>query len=321
MRDHDLDPRDFQDTEDLVEDSCQGLIGAIEESLKEARESRFSPMKQTPVAGTPSKQRTTNILDSSPLKRKTPAPAAFPASLEKRLRTASPTKLNRIPVTPAKPTPNRAAVASGSTPSTPLRTYGSNRSFKDTEFKPERDSENIAEDCTNDSSIMHPVVIHEKSAETTQLTEINSSQSGTPVKRTTIRDAKAQESLSPAKSTQNRSKSPEISSSADISTPTTRRMARTTRMAHQEREQPKEKTTHVPESDHSRGKQMVKEARPPESGSEESRPHPCRHRIPAFADRLFYHYKDPRILREWEICERNLKTLVAAHGSPLGTPA
>ena len=45
---------------------------------------------------------------------------------------------------------------------------------------------------------------------------------------------------------------------------------------------------------------------PTQEEKEEAKP-PCRHRVPVFADRSFYHYRDPRLLKEWESCERVLK--------------
>ena len=53
------------------------------------------------------------------------------------------------------------------------------------------------------------------------------------------------------------------------------------------------------------------------SSSEEDERKPlCRHRIRPFSDRQFYLYRDPRVAREWEVCEKNMKSLVTITGHP-----
>jgi len=52
-----------------------------------------------------------------------------------------------------------------------------------------------------------------------------------------------------------------------------------------------------------------------EEVKEEKKPH-CRHRIRPFPDRQFYEYTDPRATREWELCEKNMNTMLEEFGHP-----
>lgn len=52
-----------------------------------------------------------------------------------------------------------------------------------------------------------------------------------------------------------------------------------------------------------------------EGEKEEKKPH-CRHRIRPFPDRQFYEYTDPRATREWELCEKNMSTMLEEFGHP-----
>ncbi|KAH8117102.1 hypothetical protein DFH11DRAFT_1505462 [Phellopilus nigrolimitatus] len=288
MSDYGVNLRDFQSLEEVLDTNCQVVRESIDKFVSESRSARSarlspakSPSKASTLMKTPTKSTPVarNLANSSPSKRKAHLPPFPSLSPEKRPRVSSPTKLNRLVVTT-----NQTASTSTPTASPPKKTYGtSSRSFLDSPTKtvshPAMPLDSLPKRADSPPPPVAPV---------------------TPVKARVVRPVVATETTpSPRKSLR-------ISSSvAGPPTPTPKR-GRPRRLPS------------PPPADNDVEMGDPQEADEGSSEDENSPPPPCRHRLPAFSDRLFYHYRDPRVVREWETCEKNMKAMIEKYGNPLG---
>lgn len=283
--------RTFDDVLELLDAECKALTLKIDKFLTEnkavatPRKRRMGSSAATSPTKTPSRyaNREDN-LEMSPTKRKTVLPP-LPFMTPKK-KITSPMKLNRVPVGTYSPasTPSRARIGT-STMSTPRKIHTGQRSFLNTPTKLSGSSNpnNDREDDTDDQTPTRKRV--------TLAPE--------PIAERT--DAKNDEEPSTVPSTPSTHKSLRRKASApEASTP----------IAKKARTRPTSPTP-TQKNKTGTGKQRAVRERPHESESsdedeEPGRP-PCRHQAPVFADRAFYHYRDPRVLREWEACEKFLK--------------
>lgn len=309
MSEYGVNLREFQELQRLLDSTCRDLHESIDKHIstnRTTRSSGSSPIKHPrKVAETPieqassSKMQSSPPTDDSPLKRKNSLPALPFVSPSKKLRTASPIKLNRIPVntsmtnvisgpttrTPSPAKRNRNVVAenaqgTGATLSTPTRPTGI-----------------LQKSLTKSSPVKEDeVIMPERVLSPTKLT-------GTPVKaiedcldRLLLKDKTSSPSKSPRKGR----------ASPDPSTPTRNRGRALRRLTHA--------TTNRGSVDVDRTEGAVGED--VSSSEEAEKKPPCRHRIHAFPDRSFYLYTDPRATREWELCDKNMKAMIKKFGHP-----
>ncbi|KAI5122217.1 hypothetical protein M0805_002706 [Coniferiporia weirii] len=292
MADHSVNLRDFQALERALDNTCQNVRESIDKFISEnrtARSGRSSPAKASvSPTKTPTRASATTRTfptDGSPLKRKATLPPLPPSSPVKRPRIASPTKLNRLPVTSSFTSQSGGA----STPTTrsPVKTYSASRSFRE---------------MPTDSSVRPD----ETSASPSKRAEVLPGTPVTPIKGSNSR-TKLLTNPGEARSPMKRPLS-EGSPVTDPLTPTPRRIrGRPARPPLPSLMQERAETGDTQDID----------AEPEESSDEDGSPPPCRHRLSAFSDRSFYRYRDPRVLREWEVCERSLKAMIEKYGNPL----
>lgn len=208
------------------------------------------------------------------------------------------------------------AAASGSRSSTPLRTYGSNRSFKEAEIK-------------HIPSTKIPL----DGAQTSQMEGVENTNSRitrsareclpvTPVKQKIVSRADTDEEVllqsQSTRTSHHRSSPPTLSPTAIATTPTTMKARKLAEGVQATRSSPVKRTTsRTPARPKTGESQIADEAKSSESDEDETTSPPCRHRVPVFADRFFYNYRDPRAVREWEICEMNMKMMAERYGNPL----
>lgn len=250
------------------------------------------------------------ITGLSPSKRKLPLPGEAPVLSEKRPRVGSPTKLNRIPITPAKTNKSTVVAASASTGTTPLRTYGSSRSFRTSNSKSGPLSQPDANEAlqSHSGSVKNSVRENEPPMQLGNERIVADSTPTTPTKRTTARTNSLLEDTSPRPSTSHN----EISEAV---TPTPRRTTRAAATSLANSDQLVRKGARSTKSSPLKAKVDAQEAEPTSSTKEEFIKS-CRHHIPPFADRRFYLYKDPRKQREWEVCEKNMQAMMHMYGHP-----
>ncbi|THH08318.1 hypothetical protein EW145_g2789 [Phellinidium pouzarii] len=264
MSDYGVNLRDFQALEEALDTTCQDVRESIDKFVSENRTARsaHSSSVNSPTK-TPTKTRHLPP-GGSPLKRKSHLPLFPPVSPVKRPRVASPTKLNRLPVT-TNVTPNRNA-AFTSTPS-PVKTYAASMSIM---ASPTKTIEVLSESPRKETQTPPVVPITPVKAATARVT------------RPAPMDGKAS---SPRKSL--RMQSP----GGDSLTPTRqRRRGRPSRL-------PSPPAVNVDIEMGNPQETDVESAEPSDDGNP---PPSCRHRLPVFSDRSFYRYRDPRVLREWE---------------------
>lgn len=219
-------------------------------------------------------------INLSPTKRKVALPPLHFMTPKRKI--TSPVKLNRLPVgSNAASTPSRRKDTSVGV--TPVKPYVSQGSLPVTPSK----HAVAGERCETEPEEGHFVaaaqpkrkvtIVHEPASDLSH-TESNDESSGIPPTPSPHKSARRKatvpdETTPVAKKARLRPSSP---------TPTAKLRSSPSRRVHEE----------PPSS---------------ESSEDEAEGPLCRHPSTIFADRAFYHYRDPRVVREWEACERFLK--------------
>ncbi|KAL5490003.1 hypothetical protein ACEPAI_4836 [Sanghuangporus weigelae] len=315
----------FQDLEELLDSTCYNLKEKMDKFVSESRGSRSagptpgkaqgrtlrrrsgaSPIKDamdnshkhlSSPTKTPSKSAPlARMLDGTPSKRKAVLPPLPFMTPTKKQKTTSPIKLNRIPVTSTLSTPSKSSAEVLIPTLSPTKKYGSTRSLlaSPTKLTPSKHLDEAE------------LVRSPTEAQSVELEEsIDAEPPATPMKNRIGKRLGAEQSTP---STPSPRKAVQLQASlADPSTPTKVREWKNTRP----------RLSQLLGSDFEMMNTQLREtegAFSESSEDEEGQPPPCRHGIPIFADRLFYRYRDPRVIREWE-CE---KTFILEQGNLLG---
>ena len=278
--------RTFDDVLELLDVECKALTLKIDKFLSENR-GVVTPRRKlhgsstvTSPAKTPSRRAgQEDESELSPSKRKTVLPP-LPFMTPKK-KIMSPVKLNRIPVGTysSTSTPSRVRMEPSSN-STPKETFATRRSWLRT---PANDLSPDSQSCLRSDSggqtsskrvSLAPDVAVDRTDDESNAESSTIPPTPSPHKPLR-RKASMGGTLTPT------TKRPRMRAASP--TPTQKNKAGSIHRVHTE---------------------------PPVSNSsedEEAPQPPCRHHTSVFADRTFYHYRDPRTIREWEACERFMK--------------
>lgn len=291
ITDFGVDLHDFQDIEYVLDASCQKLKESIDKFVSEARLARAQRTGAVPPAKAIRESTTPRKLagETAPLKRKVvlpPLPFMTPTKRSK-MSTSTPTRLNRLPVASTATSPPKSPTKTPIAGMSPVKTYGTSGTFIEPPSK-------------------RKAALSDEEEEQGREPELERS----PKKRLTFAELPETPSKSRILKTIRRSSSPrKIHETSVPLTPTPRRPPTT------------QKYASLSSARRLSAKIDIMETSEVEDGLTavvvETEP-PCRHQVPTFSDRLFYHYRDLRNLREWEESEANMKEMIRKFGDALG---